>query len=845
MTRAPAAGQPTPANAGSSTRPLRFAALLAIAIFGLISLLELSPIGRNDSLSRLSNLLRDIDAQVEISVGRARGYVLLQDERLRVRYEASAARARSFLLAASALVEDEALTGLDVTQLSQTSSKLLATHEQAIAAQRRGDNTAALDTIRSASELAPAMVMSDTIRPLIAEIDRQVQVENWWWWLAEVTTLLLVSAVLLIGVIYFNRYTAAVRSAGEQARLRNAIWMNSDDAYVLWDARTANIVDVNPAAESLLQRQATDLIGRQYLEFIAARDIPTARETAAGIGDIPLKGIQRHLVRGDGSETLVDVSISSMMKVGADRLALVTLREMGERERAARDIAVMKAVEDSAPSGVLIVSRRGRIIHASRKFCDMVGWTSAELVGTYPPRPYWPPEMSEHLTSMARTNLEERSAPYGAEIVMMKRSGERFTAQYLSVPFRYMAEDGWIAHVIDISEKKRLEADLAESQRLEGIGKLTGGVVHDFNNLMNIVQMSSQALKLKYADDPGIQKIAEMIATATHRAAGITRSLLAVARQQPLNLERVDIGAVVRDHLDLLRAAVGSRIALETGIGEGALPVIADSAALLNAILNVGINAKHAMPEGGSFRIAAHRRLLAAGHPALLSAGLPEANYVVVELADTGPGMPADVMRRAFEPFFTTKPKTEGSGLGLATVYGFCRQCGGTAELENRPEGGLTVRLILPAAPEAAKPAALPAAGAAPSGTTARQILIVDDEPAVAGSMAEFLRLNGCVATVANSGEEALQLVRTRAFDVVFTDYAMPGMSGSELAAKMRDARPALKIVMMTGYKPEGHQDAAWWKTLLKPVQPAEILEIVAGAEVVPAAAPPAPAVSA
>jgi signal transduction histidine kinase len=338
----------------------------------------------------------------------------------------------------------------------------------------------------------------------------------------------------------------------------------------------------------------------------------------------------------------------------------------------------------------------------------------------------------------------------------------------------------------DIAERRQAEARLAQTQKLEAIGQLTGGVAHDFNNLLTVV-IGGLNMLLKRIQDPKQREIAEHMLDAARRGDRLTKQLLAFSRGKQMELAPVDLHQLVPGMEELLRRSVDVGTTLEFDLAPNARWVKSDANQLELAILNLVINARDAMPEGGRIEIAVR----------------PSEKEECVELSvsDNGIGMPKDVADRALEPFFTTKPAGKGTGLGLAQVFGAARQSGGSVEIESEPGHGATVRLVLPRT-EAPKHTAEdePEAEAIPNGSGQR-VLVVDDEPGVRTFMAVTLREAGYDAVEAEDPGAALRLFEARQPDLLLTDYSMPGMTGLELAEHARArSNGALRVLIVSGY---------------------------------------------
>jgi signal transduction histidine kinase/ActR/RegA family two-component response regulator len=349
------------------------------------------------------------------------------------------------------------------------------------------------------------------------------------------------------------------------------------------------------------------------------------------------------------------------------------------------------------------------------------------------------------------------------------------------------------------AELERSQAALLRAQKLEAVGQMTGGIAHDFNNLLQVVSSGLSLLERDTTPQARRQEIRRTMRQALDRGARISRQLLVFARRQALLSERVDAAEQLRGMRSLIAGALRPDIELRLELPAETLPVELDSVQFEVALLNLAVNARDAMPRGGRFVVRAEARRLA--EPAGLADGL-RGEFVAVEVTDTGTGMAPDVMVRVFEPFFTTKPLGHGTGLGLAQVYGFARQSGGTVRIASRPGEGTVVTLLLPRGGEMAPGARVePAAVEAPSGE-GLSVLLVEDDANVALLLTESVEALGHRVTYAAGAEAALAALESgQRIDAVVTDVMMPGgMGGVDLAQTIRARRPALPVILVTGY---------------------------------------------
>jgi CheY-like chemotaxis protein/two-component sensor histidine kinase len=335
---------------------------------------------------------------------------------------------------------------------------------------------------------------------------------------------------------------------------------------------------------------------------------------------------------------------------------------------------------------------------------------------------------------------------------------------------------------------------------MEAVGQLTGGIAHDFNNMLAVVMGSLDLLKRRVGDNPRAHRQIESAADAAGRAALLTRRLLAFSRQQALNPQPIDLNRLVGEMSELLRHSIGAGIRLHTTLADGLWHTRVDANQLENVLLNLAVNARDAMPEGGSLTIETGNVRLDRRHAA--AHGVHAGDYVLVAVIDDGDGMPADVLARAFDPFFTTKEVGKGTGLGLSQVYGFVRQSGGHVRLESEPGVGTTVQIYLPRLRD--EPAAGWAAGsdaASAPGGSQELILVVEDEPSVRQFSVDALEELGYRVLQADSAPAALGLLeRHPDVALLFTDIVMPEVNGRRLADAVRQRRPDLPILFTTGY---------------------------------------------
>ena len=357
-----------------------------------------------------------------------------------------------------------------------------------------------------------------------------------------------------------------------------------------------------------------------------------------------------------------------------------------------------------------------------------------------------------------------------------------------------------IASMLDVTERRELDARLRQSQKLEAVGMLTGGVAHDFNNLLTVILGNAEALSENLAHDQRLRGLAEMTTNAAERAAELTNRLLAFARRQPLEPKAVDVNKLITGLDPMLRRTLGEHIEIETVGNPGLWPALIDPNQLENAVLNLAINARDAMPEGGRLTFESGNVSLDEDYASMHEEVTP-GQYVMLAISDSGSGMDRDTLRRAFEPFFTTKGVGSGSGLGLSMVYGFVKQSLGHVKIYSELGHGTTVKLYLPMAGadlDASRRQEIPAEPAKGS----ERILLVEDNPLVRSHVCKQLEgLGYHVVSVTNGVEAVATLTRLGDFDLLFTDVVMPGgMNGRQLADEARKLRPGMPVLFTSGY---------------------------------------------
>jgi PAS domain S-box-containing protein len=600
------------------------------------------------------------------------------------------------------------------------------------------------------------------------------------------------------------------------------------DGILAIDAR-GRIVLVNAQIERLFGYPRDEMVGQPIEMLVPEAARAVHREHRARYERNPYRrpmgaGMQLAGRRRDGTEFPVEISLNAV-PTGSGVLFAASVRDVSELQRAE---AKFRRLLDAAPDAMLCIDGEGRITLANVEAERVLGFPRDELVGQ--PVELLVPEVSRgvHVSHRAAyaANPERRPMGAGRQLSVRRRDGSEFPAD---ISLSALETDSGLlvcAAIRDVTERlqvqaeaervrieaeqERYESRVQQSQRLESLGQLAGGVAHDFNNLLAVILNYAAFVKEEMSEDDAaappeaerwesVISDLDQIELAAQKAARLTHQLLAFARRDVGHPEVVALNSVIVEVQRLLNRTIGEHVVLATNLGEDLWPILADPGQMEQVLVNLAVNARDAMPDGGTLIIETANLDVDEGY-AVTRPDVSPGRYVALRVSDTGEGMSDEVLARAFEPFFTTKADREGTGLGLATVYGIVRRHGGYAQLYSEVGIGTTFTALLPATDGEVGTTARAGTRRAPSG--GETVLVVEDEEALREVTRRILARHGYEVISAANGKEAIDLIARYdgPLDLLLTDVVMPEMLGERVADEVQQLRPDIQVVFMSGY---------------------------------------------
>ena len=596
-----------------------------------------------------------------------------------------------------------------------------------------------------------------------------------------------------------NKTRQVLRQQTEELR---HIFEASQDLIMVMDSR-GYLVQISPSCETILGYRPEEMIGRSGVDFIHPDHLENSRNEmrAARRGQRP-KIADTRCIHKDGREVWLSwlgtwsEPVKRFFFVGRDmtesRLAQETLRES---ERLARGII------DTALDAFVQIDEKGVIRAWNAQAEAIFGWPRDEALGRNVFDLMGRRDGEGPLRKALRTFLQSGNEVVRQprrELGIRRRDGKEITAELSIAALRTRSGFLFNAFVRDLTDRIAAEDRIRQAEKMEAMGQLTGGIAHDFNNILTVITGTIEILADAVKGEPQLAAITRMIDEAASRGADLTQHLLAFARKQPLEPKVTDVNTLIIDTAKLLQRTLGEHVEIESVFNEESCPAIVDPNQLATAILNLALNARDAMPDGGKLIIETGFVALDDNYTKMHSDVRP-GRYVMIAVSDTGTGIPAAILDKVFNPFFTSKGPGKGTGLGLSMVYGFIKQSAGHIMIYSEEGHGTTIKMYLPPA-AGALPVAEPTPAPAVEGGHER-ILVVEDDKLVRDYVLAQLHSLGYVTLDAANATEALAFVDTgHAFDLLFTDVIMPGMNGRQLADEISKVRPGLKVLFTSGY---------------------------------------------
>lgn len=601
----------------------------------------------------------------------------------------------------------------------------------------------------------------------------------------------------------------ALRESEERYRI---LAENSTD--VIWLMRTDGTFEyISPSAERLMGYSSEEALSMHFADIMTPASAAVAREAlaasarriASGDTEAHARTLELEMVRKDGST--VSTEVTSTFIPGDDTRpahVLGVTRDISERINADRERRRLATAVEQSADAVVIANAQGEIQYANPAAETISGYARSELVGRDLRNFAGDADVPE--LDVRAWDAAGQSGVWTGHLLQYRKDGSEYEIEATISPVRDAA--GALTHYVltarDVTEQAELERRLRHTQKMEAIGTLAGGVAHDFNNMLTAIAGYAELMEEEANSEEQVRHAASVIARAAHQATELTEKLLGFARKGKLQNVAFDVRPTIDEVIALLSRTIDRRITIRRVLDADVAAVQGDPTQIQQVLLNLGINARDAMPEGGTLTFAT--RMVAASSEAVGTRGEKAAeNYLAVSVSDTGLGIPDEVRGRLFEPFFTTKPEGEGTGMGLAMAYGIIQAHGGWIDVETEVGSGTTFTLYLPA-PDTSPVRRVERPRTRPVSRQTGRILIVDDEEIVREILNDMLTRLGYEVVVAATGQEAVALYAAASgtIDAVIVDLIMPGMDGAQTFDALRAIDPGVRALLSTGNSPDG-----------------------------------------
>ena len=586
----------------------------------------------------------------------------------------------------------------------------------------------------------------------------------------------------------------------ERERIFSAVVESSNDA-IITKALDGTITGWNGAAERLFGYTSAEAVGRRI-------DIIVPPDRHAEVGDIlervgkgeRVQHFETSRRHKGGRNVDVSLSVSPIRSASGDIIgASKTARDITESNRTLKaltwEVEERQRIFETSHDLILVTDTSGNFIQVSPSVTTILGYAPADMIGHSAVEFIHPDDLENTRSEMrtARRGQSKRSF----ETRYIGKDGKAVSLNWSGTWSEPVKRHFFIGR--DLTEKQTAEAQMRHVQKMDAIGQLTGGVAHDFNNILTVITGTIGILEEAVAGQPELVAIAKLIDEAAERGASLTRHLLAFARKQPLQPREIDVNSLVLEAAKLLHPTLGEHVEIKPILADDAWTALVDPSQLTTAVLNLAFNARDAMPHGGKLAIETNNVYLDESYAGMHSEVTP-GNYVMVAVSDTGTGIPAALLERVFDPFFTTKEVGKGTGLGLSMVFGFVKQSGGHIKIYSEEGHGTSVKMYLPRATGLNQTAAEELISAHVEGGH-EAVLIVEDDSLVRRYVVTQIQSLGYTTLEAANATDALKILDTAAIDLLFTDVIMPGsMNGRQLVEEALRRQPSLKTLYTSGY---------------------------------------------
>jgi PAS domain S-box-containing protein len=586
----------------------------------------------------------------------------------------------------------------------------------------------------------------------------------------------------------------------ERERIFSAVVESSNDA-IITKALDGTITGWNGAAERLFGYTSAEAVGRRI-------DIIVPPDRHAEVGDIlervgkgeRVQHFETSRRHKGGRNVEVSLSVSPIRSASGDIIgASKTARDITESNRTLKaltwEVEERQRIFETSHDLILVTDTSGNFIQVSPSVTTILGYAPADMIGHSAVEFIHPDDLENTRSEMrtARRGQSKRSF----ETRYIGKDGKAVSLNWSGTWSEPVKRHFFIGR--DLTEKQTAEAQMRHVQKMDAIGQLTGGVAHDFNNILTVITGTIGILEEAVAGQPELVAIAKLIDEAAERGASLTRHLLAFARKQPLQPREIDVNSLVLEAAKLLHPTLGEHVEIKPILADDAWTALVDPSQLTTAVLNLAFNARDAMPHGGKLAIETNNVYLDESYAGMHSEVTP-GNYVMVAVSDTGTGIPAALLERVFDPFFTTKEVGKGTGLGLSMVFGFVKQSGGHIKIYSEESHGTSVKMYLPRATGLNQTAAEELISAHVEGGH-EAVLIVEDDSLVRRYVVTQIQSLGYTTLEAANAADALKILDTAAIDLLFTDVIMPGsMNGRQLVEEALRRQPSLKTLYTSGY---------------------------------------------